>query len=136
MAKRMKIELTTTGEGTLECVGFNAFRCVGKAGMNYPRTVYLNPALRGTKQNPHYSAKYSCDPYSDPLGRCIMKYSILLVPRWGVYIHEWVPGASITAGGRSHGCIHLDTGNAEKVYNWVDAPVLLSVNYPWRVKAP
>lgn len=136
MAKRMRIELTNTGEGTLECAGFDTFRCVGKKGMNYPRTIYINPALRGMKQNPHYSGKYSCDPYSDSRGRCIMKYSILLVPKWGVYIHEWVPGASIQSGGPSHGCIHLDTGNAEKVYNWVDSPVLLTMNYPWSVKTP
>jgi lipoprotein-anchoring transpeptidase ErfK/SrfK len=60
-----------------------------------------------------------------------MKFSILVVVEWGVYIHEWVPGASIVSGGTSHGCIHLDTGNAENVYNWVDAPVVLTISYPW-----
>jgi hypothetical protein len=103
--------------------------------MGYPRHVYINPALRGMKQNPHYSANYSCNPHSDARARCIMRFAILVVPQWGVYIHEWLPEASISAGGPSHGCIHLDEGNAEKVYKWVDAPTQLTINYPWRAKA-
>jgi lipoprotein-anchoring transpeptidase ErfK/SrfK len=130
--KRMKIDLTATGEGTLECVGFKSFRCVGKKGMSYPKHIYVNPASRGAKENPHFSAKYSCAPYDDRFGRCVMKHSIQLIWQWGVYIHEWVPGASISTGGPSHGCIHLDTGNAEEVYNWVDQPVDVRFSYPWR----
>ena len=129
--KKIVIRLTSSGEGTLECEGFRTFRCVGKPGMKYPKRIYINPAARGMKQNPHLSARYGCDPYSDNQGRCIMKFSILLVPRWGVYIHEWMPGASIRQGGTSHGSVHLDTGNAELVYNWLDAPTYVYFYYPW-----
>lgn len=131
----MKIEFSRTGEGTLECVGYDTFRCVGKAGVSYPKSVYINPNLKGQKENPHYSNKYSCAPYNDAKGRCIMKYSIQVVWQWGVFIHEWIPGASIASGGESHGCIHLDTGNAERVYNWVDSVVRLTINYPWLAKS-
>lgn len=135
-AEKMKIALTRTGEGTLECVGDQTYPCVGKAGMSYPKSVYINPKLKGQKQNPHYSSKYSCHPYDDPKGRCIMKYSILVVWQWGVFIHEWVPGASHATGGPSHGCFHLNTGDAEKVYNWVDSVVHLTISYPWPATSP
>jgi hypothetical protein len=130
MAKRINVVLTHSGEGTLACVGYETFRCVGKSGLSYPHRVFINPNLRGMKQNPHYSNAYSCDD-DDAQGRCIMRFSILVWPKYGVFIHEWSPGASISEGGRSHGCIHLDTGNAANVYNWVDIPTWLHINYPW-----
>ena len=130
--KTMRLVFNNLGEGNLECVGYKTFRCLGKKGMTYPNHVWINPARRGAKENPHYSNAYSCAPNDDSRGRCIMKYSILVVPAWGVFIHEW-PGPATYAGngGPSHGCIHLETGDAELVYNWVDEPTHLIINYPW-----
>lgn len=131
--KRMRITFNALGEGPLECVGYRTFRCLGKKGMSYPNDVWINPTRRGAKENPHYSNAYSCAPNNDSRGRCIMKYSILVVPAWGVFIHEW-PGPATYAGngGPSHGCIHLEHGDAELVYNWVDEPTHLIITYPWR----
>ena len=58
----MRIELTMNGEGTLECVSFDKFRCVGKKGMSYPKTIYINPTMRGTKQNPHKQREVQLRP--------------------------------------------------------------------------
>ncbi|MDB4975947.1 MAG: L,D-transpeptidase [Myxococcaceae bacterium] len=51
--------------------------------------------------------------------------------RGGIYNHEW-PTIPTIAGnnGPTHGCIHLEIGNAEKVFNWVDQRPRLLIDYP------
>lgn len=130
--KRMNIHFNDLGEGTLECVGYQTFRCLGQKGLKYPPETTINPAKPGIKQNPHYSRTYGCPPYNNNLGQCIMPYSILIWGQKGVYIHEWPNPATYAGnGGPTHGCIHLDRGNAHLVYAWVDRPTRLLIDYPW-----
>jgi lipoprotein-anchoring transpeptidase ErfK/SrfK len=130
--KLAKIQFTANGEGQLECVGYNTFRCLGKKSFRYLRDTTIDPARPGTKQNPHFSTRYSCAPYDNAQGQCTMNYSVLIDGRFGIYIHEWpTPATYAGNGGPTHGCIHLDPGNAALVYAWVDRPTRLLVSYPW-----
>lgn len=133
MAKKLiKIQFNDLGEGSLECVGFNIFRCLGQKGLRYPTDITVAPSISGTKESPHYSRQYSCPPNNNALGQCIMPYSILIWGQQGVYIHEWpTPATYAGNGGPTHGCIHVDRGNAHLVYAWVDRPTRLLINYPW-----
>jgi hypothetical protein len=115
--KVMTITFNALGEGSLVCQGYDTFRCLGKKGLGYPKEVTLDPSKPGTKQNPHYSVRYSCPPNDNAAGQCTMRFSILIWPRYGVYIHEWPAPATYTGnGGSTHGCIHLDPGKAALVY--------------------
>ncbi len=79
MAKKLiKIQFNDLGEGSLECVGFNTFRCLGQKGLRYPTDITVAPSISGTKESPHYSRQYSCPPNNNALGQCIMPYSILI----------------------------------------------------------
>jgi hypothetical protein len=131
--KVMKITFDTQGEGTLECVGFNAFRCLGKKGLRYPKDSTIDPSRPGTKQNPHFSTRYSCPPNDNSAGQCTMPYAVLIWGEYGVYVHEWPNDATLQGnGGPTHGCIHLEKGKAELVYAWVDRPTRLLISYPWK----
>jgi len=132
--KRMHIEFNNLGEGKLECRKFSVFRCLGKKGLNYPRDLMINPNLPNIKKNPYFSAEYVCDypgigQVSVP---CRMNYSILIWGQRGIYIHEWPNPATFTGnGGPTGGCIHLEKGDAKKVYDWVDSKTRLTISYPW-----
>lgn len=130
--KRIRISFNSLGEGMMECVGFRTVRCLGMKGLKYPLDLTINPAIRGTKENPHYSRTYSCPPNDNAAGQCIMPYSILIWGQEGVFIHEWpTPATYAGNGGPTHGCIHLDPGNAQAVYNWVDQKTRVTMTYPW-----
>jgi len=130
--KVMRVKFGVNGEGMLDCVSYMTTRCLGKPSLKYPKDTTIDPTFAGTKQNPHYSARYGCAPYNNSRGQCIMNFSILIWGEYGVYIHEWPAPATLAGnGGPTHGCIHLDPGKAELVYKWVDAPTRLLVSYPW-----
>lgn len=46
MSKRINIKFNVLGEGSMECVGLGAFRCVGKKGVRYPKDLTVNLAFR------------------------------------------------------------------------------------------
>jgi lipoprotein-anchoring transpeptidase ErfK/SrfK len=129
--KAMKIDFNELGEGTLLCEGYRSFRCLGRRGVPYPQKSTIDPSRPGTKENPHYSNTYSCSPNNDRNGRCVMRFSILIWGQQGIFIHEWpTPATYAGNGGPTHGCIHVDPGNAALVYGWVDRPTKLLISYP------
>jgi lipoprotein-anchoring transpeptidase ErfK/SrfK len=48
---------------------------------------------------------------------------------WVFYI---LSNSRISENGRaSAGCIHLEEGNAEKVYDWISERTRITIDYPW-----
>lgn len=130
--KLMRITFNDLGEGSLACSGYQTFRCLGMKGLKYPTDITVNPSVPGTKSHPYYSKTYSCPPYDNNRGQCTMNYAILIWGQQGVYIHEWpTPATYAGNGGPTHGCIHLDPGNASLTYAWVDRPTRVLISYPW-----
>lgn len=134
MAKRINILFDSNGEGRMECVGLGAFRCLGKKGVRYPNDLTINPDLPNVKKHPHLSGEYVCN--YPAIGQiavpCRMNYAILIWGHRGIYIHEW-PGRATYAenGGPTAGCIHVEEGDAKKIYDWVDTKTRIVINYPW-----
>jgi lipoprotein-anchoring transpeptidase ErfK/SrfK len=62
----------------------------------------------------------------------VMNYSILIWGQRGIYIHEW-PGRATYAGngGPTAGCIHVEVGDAKRIYDWVDSKTRIVISYPW-----
>ncbi|MET1257014.1 L,D-transpeptidase family protein [Aliikangiella maris] len=111
-----------------------AFRCLGKKGVRYPKDLTINPALPNVKRHPYFSQEYVCDyPGIGQIGvPCRMNYSILIWGQRGIYIHEW-PGRAtyVGNGGSTAGCIHVEVGDAKKIYDWVDSKTRIVISYPW-----
>lgn len=134
MSKRINIKFNSLGEGSIDCVGLGTFLCVGKKGIRYPKDLTINPAFPGVKKHPYFSQEYTCD-YPE-IGQirvpCRMNYSILIWGQRGIYIHEW-PGRATYAGngGPTAGCIHVQVGDAKKIYDWVDTRTRIVISYPW-----
>lgn len=134
MIKRIHIKFNGFGEGQLECKGYNTFRCLGKKGLRYPRDLTINPALPFVKRHPYFSEEYVCDypgigQVSVP---CRMNYAILIWGQRGIYIHEWPNRATYVGnGGPTAGCIHVEVGDAKKIYDWVDTKTRITMVYPW-----
>ncbi|MCP4748771.1 MAG: L,D-transpeptidase [Desulfobacteraceae bacterium] len=134
LTNRIHIEFNTLGEGQLECKGYGSFRCLGKRGLKYPRDLTINPAIPNVKKHPYFSQEYICDyPTSGQIGvPCRMNYSILIWGQRGIFIHEWPTTATYAGnGGSTAGCIHLEIGDAKNVYDWVDTPTRITMDYPW-----
>lgn len=133
MSKRINIKFNHLCEGGMECVGLGNFRCLGKK-IKYPRDLTINPALPRVKSHPYFSQEYVCDYPS--IGKievpCRMNYSILIWGQRGIYIHEW-PGqaTSVGNGGQTGGCIHVEVGDAKKIFDWVDTKTRIVISYPW-----
>lgn len=45
------------------------------------------------------------------------------------FINGWREGSSSLGRGVSHGCVRLDIGPAEKVYNWTDIGIPINIHY-------
>jgi lipoprotein-anchoring transpeptidase ErfK/SrfK len=130
--KQVQLRFNDLGEGVLDCKGFKRFRCLGKKGLRYPTDITINPRKPGTKSAPYYSRTYSCVPYDNAAGQCTMNYAVLIWGQQGVFIHEWpTPATYAGNNGPTHGCIHLDRGNARLFYDWVDGPTRLRIEYRW-----
>jgi len=71
------------------------------------------------KERVHHSEEFHVD----------MPFAIRILPERGIYIHEW--GFCNSSGGESAGCVHVCPPNAETVYNWVDGPTRMTIDYPW-----
>ena len=131
--KRIHIKFNTLGEGKMDCKDLGTFRCLGQKGLKYPEDLSIDPKVSGTKTNPYFSQTYSCgERNGDPRAPCQMNFAILIWGQNGVYIHEWPNPATYEGnGGPTHGCIHLEVGDAKKVYNWVDQKTRITIEYPW-----
>lgn len=132
--KRINIRFNHLCEGRMECVGLGTFRCLGKKGIRYPRDLSINPAFPNIKKHPYFSQEYVCDyPNVGEISvPCRMNYSVLIWGQRGIYIHEW-PGLATFSGngGPTAGCIHVEKGDAEKIYNWIDSKTRIVISYPW-----
>lgn len=134
MAKRININFNGLCEAEMECIGLGKFRCLGKKGLEYPKDLMIDPSLPYVKKHPHFSQEYVCDyPASKQVAvPCRMNYSILIWGQRGIYIHEW-PGRATHAGngGPTAGCIHVEAGDAKRIYDWVDRKTRIVISYPW-----
>ena len=131
MTKRIHIKFNKLGEGQMECRGYKIFKCLGKRGLEYPKDLMVFPSKKGVKVNPYFSKEYVCPENGIELP-CRMNYSLLIWGQKGVYIHEWPnPATFIGNGGETGGCIHLEIGDAKRVYDWVDQNTRVTMDYPW-----
>lgn len=117
MTKRIKIDLDAKGDGTLECVGYKTFPCQGRPGVTYHKDVTLQTS---DKELLHHSHEFA---------GVDMPYALRVYSERGIYIHEWQFCSS--AGGTSAGCIHLCSPTAKLVYDWIDGPTRITIEYPW-----
>ncbi len=134
MAKRIDIKFNNLCEGSLECKEFGTFKCLGKKGLKYPRDLTINPVLPNVKTHPYFSQEYVCNYPMVGLIEvpCRMNYSILIWGQRGIYIHEWPNPATYAGnGGPTGGCIHVEAGDAKKIYDWVDSKTRITIAYPW-----
>ncbi len=134
MGKRINIKFNNLCEGGMECVGLGTFRCLGKKGIRYPKDLSINPVLPNVKRHPYFSQEYVCDyPGVGQIGvPCRMNYSILIWGQCGIYIHEWLGKATYAGnGGPTVGCIHVEKGDAKKIFDWVDTKTRIVISYPW-----
>lgn len=134
MAKRINIVFDKLGQGSLECVGFNTFRCLGKKGLRYPRDLTIDPEKKGAKKHPYFSQEYVCNypGIGEVRVPCRMNYSVLIWGQRGIYIHEWPGKATYAAnGGPTAGCIHVEQGDAKEIYDWVDDKTRVVIDYDW-----
>lgn len=134
MVKKMEIVFNNANaEGLLTCRGLGSFPCLGMPGLDYPAELMIDPAKPGVKAHPYYSRTYGCAPNNNAQGQCIMNYAILIWGQQGVYIHEWPTPANFVGNGNrgTHGCIHLQIGDARKVYEWVDGKTYVTIARPW-----
>ena len=131
MPKKIHIVFNKLGEGKMDCQGFKAFRCLGKKGLKYPTDLMVDPTKPNVKVNPYFSQEYVCD-YEGVVLPCRMNFSILIWGQRGIFIHEWPsPATFVGNGGATGGCIHLDIGNAKRVYDWLDQKTRIIMEYPW-----
>jgi lipoprotein-anchoring transpeptidase ErfK/SrfK len=135
MTKRIHIAFNDVGEGRLECKGYRTFRCLGMKGLRYPIDIVIDPTKdKSVKQHPYFSRTYTCG-FVNNQGvpqPCRMNYAIRIWGQQGVFIHEWpAPTTYVANGGPTHGCIHLEIGNAKNVYDWVDGRTRVTMQYPW-----
>jgi hypothetical protein len=106
---RINIEISSNGEGTLECVGLGKFKILGDPTKKYPTDITVDPlADAGVKERVHQSREFNV----------AMPFAVRIWGQLGIYIHEF-PDNLQDNGGPSAGCIHVGKGNAEKVYNYV-----------------
>lgn len=129
--KRIHIKFNNLGEGKMDCQGYREFNCLGRKGLKYPTDMTIDPANKGVKVNPYFSQQYECN-YNGAMLPCRMNYSILLWGQRGIFIHEWPNPATFNGnGGPTGGCIHLEIGDAKRVYNWVNQKTRVTLDYPW-----
>ncbi len=117
MAKRIEITFGSNGEGTLVAHGLGTFRCLGRPGFPYKPEVMIGPSDKFTRK---FSNQY----------QVWMPWAMLVHWQRGAYIHE-MPATLATNGGPTAGCIHLDTGDAEKVWSWATGSVFVRTKMPW-----
>jgi hypothetical protein len=99
-------------------------------GLRYPKDISINPASPEVKRHPYFSSEYVCDhPGVGQIGvPCRMNYAILIWGQRGIYIHEW-PGAATYIG--NGGPLHVEVGDAKKIYDWLDTKTRIVITYPW-----
>lgn len=117
MTKRVSIHFDSTGQGHMSCNGLGVFPCLGQPGRQYPVDLTVTPA---DKSPEHWS-----DEFQE-----LLKWCILIWGQKGIYIHEG-PDTLAENGGPSAGCIHLGSGNAKSVFDWVDERTRITISYPW-----
>ena len=117
MAKVIDIKFGPDGEGTLNAVGLDIFRCLGRPGFPYKSEVTVGPK---DKFENRWSSQYSVN----------LPWAILVHWQRGAFIHE-MPATLVTNGGPTAGCIHLERGDAERVWRWATGTVRIKTSYPW-----
>jgi hypothetical protein len=122
--KRIKIRFAANGDGDLECVGFSTFECLGRsnADCRYPVDLTVRGEIGVDKFLTKFSNEFQVD----------MPHAILIWGQRGIYIHEW-PGRARRAvyGQMTAGCIHLSPSDALSVYDWINGPTRVTIEYPW-----
>ncbi len=117
MSKIITITFKESGEGELRASGLGTFPCLGKPGFPYKPEVMIGP---NDKFRNKWSSQYEVN----------MPWAILVHWERGAFIHE-MPATLASNGGPTAGCIHLDKGNAEKVWHWATGRVRVQIQTPW-----
>jgi L,D-transpeptidase-like protein len=83
-------------------------------------TAYLSDVTvrKSDKERLHHGTEFHCD----------VAFAILILPERRIVIHEW--SYCDSADGPSEGCIHVCRRNAEAVFNWVEEPTRITIEYP------
>jgi hypothetical protein len=111
------------GKGTLK-FGNREVPCLGMPKINYPKEHVVN-AIVGKQWKTPKADKYRKWVSTQYGHRVDMPWSVRLMDKRKIFIHEFPVGVP------SHGCIHLAPGDAKEFYDWVDAPTLIRISYPW-----
>lgn len=114
--KRIRIELNASAKGTLECVGWKTYTCLGRAEAPYKRDVTVKGEHNVDKFPTRRSREFDID----------LDWVIVMDGNKGYWIHE-----GDTERGSSAGCINLESPGAKAVYDWVDGPTRITVSAPW-----
>lgn len=117
MSRMITINFEASGEGVLVAKKMGDFRCLGRPTFPYKPEVTVNPAGKFRVKR---SDEFGVD----------MPWAILIHWERGVYIHE-MPATLATNGGPTAGCIHLDKGDAEKVWRYVSGSTRVLIRRPW-----
>jgi hypothetical protein len=115
------------GRGTLK-FGDREVPCRGMPGIDYPREHVVN-AIVGKQWKTPKADKYRKWVSTQYGHRVDMPWSVRLMDKRKIFIHEF-PDVE------SHGCIHLAPGDAKDFYDWVDAPTMIRISYPWTPVVP
>ncbi|WP_038020010.1 L,D-transpeptidase [Synechococcus sp. PCC 7335] len=114
--KRIKISLGSNAKGTLECVGFEEFSCLGKKDAPYKTDVTVKGEVGVDKFSTRRSSEFQVD----------LNWVIVMDGNKGYWIHEGDVGRRSSAG-----CINLIAEDAKKVYGWVDGRTRITITAPW-----
>ena len=114
--KRIVIKFDGSSNGTLECEGYKSFPCLGRANTSYKTDVTVKGILNEDKFPIRYSVEYKVD----------LNWVIIMDGNKGYWIHEGDTGRDASAG-----CINLSSGDAKKVYDWVDGRTRIVIFAPW-----
>jgi hypothetical protein len=117
---RVEITFNANGEGTMNCQGLGQFPCLGKPNLAYTQDL----TVRGVEGEDKFLRKFS-NEY-----QVWMHWAVLIMGNRGIYIHEG-PVTLRENGGPTAGCIHVATGDAERIYNWIDGRTRITIEYPW-----
>jgi hypothetical protein len=134
-AQLAQLDFKRNGEGTLT-FGGRTVPCLGMPFEKYPKFKDVDNIIGKRDKKGHYAGGYkfkvwTSGRYFDDRGEPYpMKWAVTLNVVDGIFIHEGAP--TLKANGRpSHGCVHLDEGDAKDFYDWIDRPTRIQTSYPW-----
>jgi hypothetical protein len=117
MTRQIRIELTSSGEGTLSAEGLGEFPCLGNSETLYPASV-VNSGAEGEEKFPLL--------YSNVLDANIER-AILLGWENGLFIHAGADNLKENEG-PTCGNIQISADHAQQLYDWIDGAVQISIS--------